>query len=233
MEKTETKYNRKEFVDNFGIITNYEYDLLPLEVQMAYLDSIYGYKVEEARTREDKNYVASGYGYVKPKYAPYFEANGCTFENFDFGKEEYEVKCVDKTKKLEISEDAKEKLEYFLNTIGNAKADAFESRIRRYYQDIIDAMEKGEEVVFHHPDAQNVAKKIIYREVFDSDSELDTSEKNIIIEAELSLMFSALENGEITANDLPILPESYIEVLKSMVESANLSRDDSKQLTLN
>lgn len=225
MEKV--TYSRTEYVDGYRSLTEFEFLLLPSEVKMAYLDSIYSYDIEEAKKRDDRDNIINCRGYVRPVYEMYFKLNGCDVTNYDFGVEEYEVKCLDKDKKYEVSDEAKVKLDYYFEMLGNAKADAFESYVKRFYTDMLAPMETGELVTFSSPDLHGIASDI--RE--NSLSNLNDEEKRHIMEAQLSLMLDSIINGE-TQDTIESLPEEYKNLLSELVETENLARDDEHQLKL-
>lgn len=225
METRRIDFNRKKFVDNFDIISIEEYKMLPSEVQMAYANHLYGYTIQKAKS---KGKAFTYNGYVHPNYKSYFEENGCTVENYDFGIEEYEVKCVSPNKHLEISEEAKDKLDFFLTVLGTAKADAFESVVRRNnisreYEDTAEA----EMTYFYDPRVLRLSKAVLYENAVTS-NELNDEEKKMIMQAELALIVEELRTGN--DFDTTKLSEAYQEVLSEMLDSENIAREDSKQL---
>lgn len=225
MEKV--TYSRTEYVDGYRSLTEFEFLLLPSEVKMAYLDSIYSYDIEEAKKRDDRDNIINRRGYVRPVYEMYFKLNGCDVTNYDFGVEEYEVKCLDKDKKYVVSDEAKDKLDYYFEMLGNAKADAFESYVKRFYTDMLAPMETGELVTFSSPDLHGIASDIRENRL----SNLNDEEKRHIMEAQLSLMLDSIINGE-TQDTIESLPEEYKNLLSELVETENLARDDEHQLKL-
>lgn len=224
-------YRRTDYVDEYKSLTEFEFSLLPDEVKMAYLDTIYNYFVEEARRRDDKDNTISCRGYVRPIYELYFKENGCKVTNYDFGVEEFEVKCADKNKKYEVSEDAKAKLDYFLDLLGNAKADAFESCVKRTYAEMLAPMDTGDFVVFKEPNVYGISEELKRESLLRPDSSFNDEEKKRIMESQLSLVLDSIINGNVPEY-VESLPEEYKAVLAELVDSENLSRDDEHQLKL-
>lgn len=224
-------YRRADYVDEYKSLTGFEYSLLPTEVKMAYLDSIYNYFVEEARRKDDKGNTTNCRGYVKPLYEPYFEENGCKVTNYDFGVEEFEVKCVDKNKKYEVSEEAREKLAYFLDLLGNAKADAFESCVKRAYAEMLSPMDTGDFVVFKEPNIYGISEELKRESLLRPESCLNDEEKKRIMASQLSLVLDSIIKGNVL-DYVKSLPEEYKSVLSELVEAENLARDDEHQLKL-
>lgn len=221
-------YSRTEYVDQYRSLTDFEFSLLPMDVKMAYLDSIYNRDIEEARKRDDRDNTIYSRGYIKHIYELYFKLNGCEVTNYGIGVEEYEVKCVDKNKKYEVSDEARSKIEYYLEMLANAKADAFESCVKRFYADMLAPMETGDVVTFREPDVHRIERDARANNLLSENSSLNDEEKRHIMEAQLSLMLDSIING------IRIIVENfskeYQEVLSELVEAENPARDDEHQL---
>lgn len=220
-------YNRKNFIDSCNFITPFEFELLPENVQLAYLDTIYSYSVKRAREKGKNGDVFNCRGYVHPDYEMYFEKNGCTVTNYDFGFEEYEVKCVDPNKGHKVTEEDKNKLDYYLSILGEAKANIFEGYLNRTFY----AGTKNNsdiEVEFTDEETTNLFKKFTNRS-FMSIDELTNEEKKMLMEAELSLVIEDIRNGE-TPECVNILPKGYKIVLNEEIEALNLALPEGKRL---
>lgn len=226
-------YNRKEMLDKGCYITPFEFSLLPEGVKMAYLDNIYDYSVKRAREKcmngDTSSAVYSYRGYVHPSYGIYFKNNGCTVENYDFGIEEFEVRCVNPTQVYKVSSEDQELLDYYLSVLMEAKANVFESYLTRTFYAGVKRVEDIE-VVAGDKETNNMLHGILCNDANGIDN-LTEEEKRMVMEAELSLLIESITKGN-TPDTVSKLPESYRTVLEEILESENLSREDSKQLKI-
>lgn len=213
-------YNKGALVGNYKLITHDEYGLLPYEVRMAYCDEKYGYAVKEAK---EKGY-GDGLGYIYPSHAEYFKANGCSYENFDFGSETYEVKSVfDAT--YEVSEEAKNKLEYYRNLVGLVKFEIFEQRYIKHYNEVIEAIHNGKSVILNGFDFLSLLNGIRNKSLAFRKENLTADEQELLMRAELQFVLKAIDNNE-EYDIADYVPQDY----KDYIENYKLSKGQTKKL---
>lgn len=216
------QYRREYFVDR-NLLNNFEYELLPLEIKMAYADSIYGSKISEMISKDQK-YLES-YGYIPEIYTPYFEANGCTFENFDFGREEYEIRLNNPSKKLVVSRKHKKSLNNYIKGVRLAKAKAFESATTRYYSQIINAVNNGS-LDLYVLDIKTMLKELENNSV-NHLTFLTEEEKEEIIKAELFYSIEAMKKNK-EPKALDKLPQKYLTVLNKLLTDYRNNKETKK-----
>lgn len=222
LEEKIGQYRREYFV-NRDLLNNFEYVLLPLEIKMAYVDSIYGSKISEMISKGQKN--LESYGYIPEIYMPYFEANGCTFENYDFGREEYEIRLNNPDKKLVVSRKDKKSLNNYIKGVRLAKAKAFESATTRYYSQIINAVNNGS-LDLYALDIKAMLKELENNSV-NHLTFLSEEEKEEIIKAELFYCIEAMKkNRELKALDK--LPQEYLNVLNKLLTDYRNNKETKK-----
>ncbi len=216
MKKTDTPfiYDKKKFLEEYKLISLDEYGLLPYEVRMAYCAERFEYQVREAQEKSTSN----GIGYIHPYYKEYFDANGCTYENYDFGIEEYSLKKVS-DKKYEVSSEAKEKLNYYRSVVGLVKFETFERKYKQFYLDKIKKIEAGEAVELDNFDALNILKSIRNNSVSQWEAMLSREELEAILKAELTFVLEAIHNGENDeiAEDAPVIYKDFVQNYKANV----------------
>ena len=214
-------YNKQEIINEYNLITAHEYALIPFEVRMAHCDKIYGKNVRKAK---ETNMVITMNGYLPQYYSEYFKANGCKAENYDLAIEEIEITSLE-DKTYEVSEDAKNKLAYYLNTVINAKLKVFESCYRRYIQKQFESFENGESVELNNFRALYTLNRLKSEPINEFNLDLTDEELEIIIEAELVFVLEDIRNGK--SFDIPKnLPLEYKNYLTKYKENC-------KVLTLN
>lgn len=213
-------YKRDEIINDYKLITSHEFALLPEDIQMAYCDRLYGYyvkKAKETNTKVTKN------GYLPKEHAIYLKANGCIGTNYDFAIEEIEFEPVD-DKTYVVSQEAKDKLAYYLNIVINAKLSVFESYYMRNAAKEVEAMRNGEEVILNNFNAVNVLRKIRNENIDSINLDLTEEEINTIVEAELVFVLQGIQDGR-----YPNLPQRFPEQYRSYMQQFKEDLRDGKK----
>lgn len=227
MEKQQKyTYDRQNIIDEISAtINNFEYTLLPENLQMAYVDIKYGSDIKEAREKSKDGKKQHVYGNIQNRYKSYFEANGCRFENFDFSIEDAEIECINPDKKYEASSEEKEKVDYYKYIVALAKTEAFESYCENFYKKRIEAIQAGETIDFKEINALSILQRIANCEIESVKDELGEEETKHIMKAQLTLIAEEIISGKVP-KIVYDLSDDYIAVLEGLVSEMALAVPD-------
>jgi len=177
-----------ETLINSYTLTIDEYLLLPEDEKLEYCNMHFGHLVN-GQIGE----VQMGRGYIHEMYQKYFLLSGCTVENYDFGKEKYEI-----TK------------EYESVFVSNKEA---LSKLRAHIIAIVCTRLKLHKKDIEHKDGK-IPKVISKRKEFIIDEDLNDAKKFILAEIQLRPLLDNADGNQVNLDKL--VNPYYEEVLTDM-----------------
>lgn len=162
-------YDRTDFIDSY-VLTYEEFYALPEVQQLEYTRRRFGYRLDQLQTVGDSWRFA---GFMDTRYYPFFELSGCKIMGFDGT-----LIIRTEMKYLPVSDDAKNKLEYYINMIAQTKAKLIEERIHKKICEVQNNLNFG--IIFDESDFdfKTIIKEI--QEASISSSILSDEEKQVL-----------------------------------------------------
>lgn len=200
-------YNSKQYIEDYQI-TRDEFFLLPDAEKLVHVEKLYGYLFDALKHVGDVKTIR---GYIPDWYKDLFFINGCNFENYDFGLEESEIKRINDSRYIQ-NESACESYEKHRRSIAFAKAGVFESIVKKFFQDKIDALQNGQDLSFSTLEFEHILRSVT-DEAFSSDY-LTKEEKDYIMEQEVTPFLEGFHHHSIRGVS-KLLSQAYYEYLTS------------------
>lgn len=191
--------NHDKFVKNYQLRID-EYCLLPKELRLTYMDTLYRCKVERAKEKG----IATGLGFMMEVYHEYFEACGCELIN-DY---EMALHIIKKVSDIDFTptEENKKLVSEYIKFVAEARWKIYETAVKDYFYDQLANLVKGNSI---DPDLSIKGyDAILTEDAFSGLLSEDTIKE--LIEQELDYCINSREEVEMNAK----LDKSYIDGIK-------------------